>query len=210
MLFCKIVSKLKISIWSCNCWESFHWRRAFSMSASHFTWGKPMFFMLQGFFYDRKHIYKPTPISRLSPNFSGFSTWCSICWSHSWRPRLEMGSSSTQEIFPLSGQDCRNCYYALKLEVPSIEKRWSLIWRCILQQGLCAYWHSPIWCGGREECSIYGKFNFLEKSQTMKWISPPALYSLSLRSQDNSSNVSELRTMEGFFQERKEFGFLKK
>ena len=36
------------------------------------------------------------------------------------------------------------------------------------------------------------------------------LYSLSLRSQDNSSNVSELRTMEGFFQERKEFGFLKK
>ena len=25
-----------------------------------------------------------------------------------------MGSSSTQEIFPLSGQDCRNYYHALK------------------------------------------------------------------------------------------------
>ena len=54
-----VVSKLKISLgrgYEVAIWESFHWRRAFSMSASHFTWGKPMFFMLQGFFYDRKHI----------------------------------------------------------------------------------------------------------------------------------------------------------
>ena len=124
LLFCKIVSKLKY-LWGGDMkllFENlFIEGELFQCQLPTLHEANPRSSCSKVFLRQKK-TYKPTPISRLSPNFSGFSTWCSICWSHSCRPRFEMGSSSTQEIFPLSGQDCWNCYHALKLKCPPLRR----------------------------------------------------------------------------------------
>ena len=123
-----------------------------------------------------------------------------------------MGSSSTQEIFPLSGQNCRKrsfCYHALKLKCLPLRRGGLSDEDAFFNRDYVPIDILPSDVGGGKNAPPMASLIFGEISNNEMNLTS-ALYSLSLRSQDNSSNVSELRTMEGFFQERKEFGFLKK
>ena len=81
LLFCKIVSKLKY-LWGGDMkllFENlFIEGELFQCQLPTLHEANPRSSCSKVFLRQKK-TYKPTPISRLSPNFSGFSTWCSIC-----------------------------------------------------------------------------------------------------------------------------------
>ena len=110
-----------------------------------------------------------------------------------------MGSSSTLETWQVSGQQIVNLLHRrgeyLSKNFVLFQSQQSCVVVKDVIQGLCACRHSPIRCGRNEECSIHGN-----SSHSFSSVTPCS-------PQDNSANVKELATMEGFFQERKEFGF---